>query len=81
MSGAADRLQRELQERIARKQFDAALLSARKYAQLEPENPDAHHWEGYCLMRLRRPGDAQAPLRRALALDPGEAELLSVEHG
>jgi len=29
MSGAADRLQRQLQERIARKQFDAALLSAR----------------------------------------------------
>ncbi|KAA1194330.1 tetratricopeptide repeat protein [Pseudohalioglobus sediminis] len=78
MTGSAERHLRQLQQRVKLKQFDAALLSARKYAAAEPGNPAAHYWEGYCLMRLRKPQQAETPLRKALAIDAQHAESLSL---
>ncbi len=75
---AAERHLRALRQRIANKQFDAALVSARKYAERQPGNPNAHYYEGYCLMRLRKRWQAEAPLRRALAIDGRHAESLSL---
>ncbi len=75
---AADRHLRTLRQRIARKQFDDALLAARKYAERQPGNPNAHYYQGYCLMRLRKPWQAEAPLLKALAIDAHHAESLSL---
>ncbi|MCY4212096.1 MAG: sulfotransferase [Gammaproteobacteria bacterium] len=75
---AAERHLGALRRRIANKQFDAALVAARKYAARQPGNPNAHYYEGYCLMRLRKRWQAEAPLRRALAIEARHAESLSL---
>ncbi len=69
---------RELGRHIRAKRFDAALTPARALAELKPDDPATHYWHGYCLMRLRKPWDAEAPLRRALSINHLHAESLSL---
>ncbi len=69
---------RELGRHIRAKRFDDALAIARTLAELQPGDPLAHYRHGYCLMRLRKPWEAEAPLRRALSINHLHAESLSL---
>ncbi len=69
---------REMGRHIRAKRFDAALVTARALAELQPNNPAAHYWHGYCLMRLRKRWSAEAPLRQALSINDRHAESLSL---
>jgi tetratricopeptide (TPR) repeat protein len=78
MSFSVDRHIRRTEERYQAGQYDAALLSARKWVAQEPENPMARYWQGLCLERLGQPDEAELVLREGLSLDPGHTECLSM---
>jgi Flp pilus assembly protein TadD len=78
MTPSADRLIRRLRQRIDAGQYDAALLSARKWAALDPAEAMPCYWEGYCLERLGQAQAAEDSLRQGLQRQADHPECLSL---
>jgi TolB-like protein/DNA-binding winged helix-turn-helix (wHTH) protein/Flp pilus assembly protein TadD len=50
--------------------WNGAGMEYRRSIQLNPDDPTAHHWYSLHLSRLGKSGEAEAEIKRALALDP-----------
>jgi len=76
-SDAAEWVERALRELQAR-DFSAAEASLREAERLAPDDPRIHANLGTVYVRQRRLADAEAPLGRALALDPDNPYVLTL---
>ncbi len=55
---------------ISSEQYDRALVAANKTIQLQPKNPSGHFVKGIVLVALKRYGEAEAPMKQAVNLNP-----------
>ena len=65
---------REARARFDKGEFLLAMLSAQKAVQEDGENAEHRHLYGAILLRLKQYSEAEVNLRRAVTLNPGNAE-------
>jgi tetratricopeptide (TPR) repeat protein len=64
------------EDRMAEKDFKTGLVMWDKYLARAPDHPFALGQKGHALARMNRMTESLATTRRALTIDPGDAELL-----
>lgn len=57
------------------KKYDAALKDLQEALRLEPDNTEAHYYQGMTLIRLNRIPEAQAALEKARTLRPADNDI------